>query len=134
MVSLAYCKVKNISAIQTAPLTLMATVHPKKPSLPGRFFHIWMYVEGYLRNARISSSRNLPSMTPKEASTTKARKTSAKSTANPQAVATVTSDEKNASIEAGIRCVIPKASRPFLSGFMPSTTTRLPMTIILHRR
>ena len=46
MVSLAYCKVKNISAIQTAPLTLMATVHPKKPSLPGRLFHIWMYAEG----------------------------------------------------------------------------------------
>ena len=24
----------------------MATVHPKKPSLPGRLFRIWMYAEG----------------------------------------------------------------------------------------
>ena len=69
-------------------------------------------------------------MTPKEASTTKARKTSTKSTVNPQTVNTATSDENSASIEAGIRHVIPEAPRPFLFGFMPSLTARPPMTII----
>ena len=34
--------------------------------------------------------------------------------ANPQAVTTATSDENKASTEAGIRRVIPEASRPFL--------------------
>lgn len=53
-------------------------------------------------------------MTPKEASTTRLRKTSTKSAANPQAVTTATSDENKASTEAGIRRVIPEASRPFL--------------------
>lgn len=86
----------------------MATVHPKKPSLQGGFFIFGCTPKGYLRNARMSSSRNFPSITPKEASTTKARKTSTKSAANPQIVKTVTSDESNASIEAGIRRVTPK--------------------------
>ena len=56
----------------------------------------------------MSSNRNFPSITPKEASTTKARKTSTKSAASPQIVKTVTSDESNASMEAGIRRVTPK--------------------------
>ena len=54
-------------------------------------------------------------MTPKEASTIKARKTSTESAASPQTVKIATSEERNASMEAGIRHVIPKASRPFLS-------------------
>ena len=54
-------------------------------------------------------------MTPKEASTIKARKTRTESAASPQTVTTANSEEKNASIEAGIRHVTPEASRPFLS-------------------
>ena len=54
-------------------------------------------------------------MTPKDANTIKARKTSTERAASPQTVRIATSEEKNASIEAGIRHVIPEASRPFLS-------------------
>lgn len=93
----------------------MATVHPEKAvSAKTAFLFMRCTPKGYLRNARISSSRNLPSMTPKEASTTRLRKTRTKSAANPQAVTTATSDENKASTEAGIRRVIPEASRPFL--------------------
>ncbi len=54
-------------------------------------------------------------MTPKEASTIKARKTSTESAASPQTVRIATSEENSASMEAGIRRVTPEASRPFLS-------------------
>ena len=54
-------------------------------------------------------------MTPKEASTTKARKTDTEHAASPQIVRIVTSEERNASMEAGICHVTPEASRPFLS-------------------
>ena len=45
-------------------------------------------------------------MTPKDASTIKARKTSTESAASPQIVRIATSEERNASMEAGIRHVI----------------------------
>ena len=53
-------------------------------------------------------------MTPKDANTIKARKTSTESAASPQTVRIATSEERNASMEAGIRHVTPEALRPFL--------------------
>lgn len=70
----------------------MATVYLEKAvSAKTAFSFVRCTLKGYLRNAQISSSRNLPSMTPKEASTTRLRKTSTKSAVNPQAVTTATS-------------------------------------------
>ena len=68
-------------------------------------------------------------MIPKDASTIKARKTSTESAANPQTVRIATSEEKKASMEAGIRHVTPVASRPFFLDLCRSQTARLPMTI-----
>ena len=116
MVGSAYLYSKDFSAIQTALQTLMATVHPEKV-VPARtaFFIYGRTPKGYLQMMRRSSSRNFPSMTPKDASTIKARKTSTESAASPQTVKIATSEERNASMEAGIRHVTPEASRPFLS-------------------
>ena len=69
-------------------------------------------------------------MTPKEANTIKARKTRTESAVSPQTVRIATSEERNASMEAGIRHVTPEASRPFLFlDLCQSQTARLPMTI-----
>ena len=60
MVSSAYLYSEKFSAIQTALLTLMATVRPKKPSLPGRFFHVLTYAEGLLANDAEQFQQELP--------------------------------------------------------------------------
>ena len=73
-------------------------------------------------------------MTPKEASTIKARKTSTESAASPQTVRIATSEENSASMEAGIRHVIPEASRPFCLGFMPKPDGSTTDDHQLHRR
>ena len=73
-------------------------------------------------------------MTPKETSTTKTRKTSTESAASPQTVTIATSEENSASIEAGIRRVTPKASRPFLSWIYAQPDGSTTDDHQLHRR
>ena len=73
-------------------------------------------------------------MTPKEASTTKTRKTSTESVASPQTVTIATSEENSASIEADIRRVISKASRPFLSWIYAKPDGSTTDDHQLHRR
>lgn len=92
----------------------MATVHPEKAVSAKTAFIYAMYAEGLLTECADQFQQELTMMTSKEASTTRLRKTSTKSAVNPQTVTTATSDENKASIEAGIRRVIPEASRPFL--------------------